>query len=80
MKKSIPDFLRTYFTSFVKQDILLATADLTTVQYADIHTEVGDNELGKLLSARKAKAKKLRKSFVSRLVSILETLQLVHLA
>ena len=46
MKQSILDLLRSYLTNFVKQDVLLAAKDITTVQYTDPRNQVGNNELG----------------------------------
>ena len=46
MKQSILDILRSYLKIFVKQHVLLAAEDITTVQYTDSRNQVGDNELG----------------------------------
>ena len=45
MRQSILDLLRGYLANFVKQDVLLAAEDITTVQQSDPNNQIGDNEL-----------------------------------
>ena len=46
MKQSILDLLRSYLANFVKQDILMAVEDITTVTYCDPKSQCGDDDLG----------------------------------
>ena len=45
-KQSILDLLRSYLANFVKQDILMAVEDITTVTYCDPNSQCGDDDLG----------------------------------
>ena len=46
MQQSIIDLLRTFLSNFVKQEVLLATSDITNVLYSERSNQVSDDELG----------------------------------
>ena len=46
MQQSIIDLLSTFLSNFVKQEVLLATSDITNVLYSERSTQVSDDELG----------------------------------
>ena len=46
MQQSVVDLLRIFLANFIKPEVLLAARDITTVEYADVSNQVGDDELG----------------------------------
>ena len=52
MQQSIIDLLRSYLANFVKQEVLLAVEDITTLEYTDASNQVGDDELGVGMATR----------------------------